>query len=124
MQWWGEHSKHRIYKVSFKNFPLAIILMIAILILLFQDYRKPVIILLVSAILLGWCLECYFQERSLALLPLWEYWDDRDDDKERCGADGGDWRQHLRAKTDGGAARQLVSRFRPVMMASLTTILA
>ena len=28
----------------FKNFPLAIILMIAILIMLFKDYRKPIII--------------------------------------------------------------------------------
>ena len=32
-------------KYLFKNFPLAIILMIAILIMLFKDYRKPAIIL-------------------------------------------------------------------------------
>lgn len=31
-------------KYLFKNFPLAIILMIAILIMLFKDYRKPAII--------------------------------------------------------------------------------
>ena len=31
-------------KYLFKNFPLAIILMIAILIMLFKDYRKPIII--------------------------------------------------------------------------------
>ena len=31
-------------KYLFKNFPLAIILMIAILIMLFKDYRKPLII--------------------------------------------------------------------------------
>ena len=31
-------------KYLFQNFPLAIILMIAILIMLFKDYRKPIII--------------------------------------------------------------------------------
>lgn len=30
-------------KYLFQNFPLAIILMIAILIMLFKDYRKPII---------------------------------------------------------------------------------
>ena len=34
----------RSMKYLFKNFPLAIILMIAILIMLFKDYRKPAII--------------------------------------------------------------------------------
>jgi len=32
-------------KYLFQNFPLAIVLMIAILIMLFKDYRKPIIIL-------------------------------------------------------------------------------
>lgn len=47
LEWEGEHkASTQSTKYLFKNFPLAIILMIAILILLFKDYRKPVIILL------------------------------------------------------------------------------
>ncbi|MGM9758612.1 MAG: efflux RND transporter permease subunit, partial [Parabacteroides sp.] len=43
--WQGEKSaSDRSMKYLFKNFPLAIILMIAILIMLFKDYRKPAII--------------------------------------------------------------------------------
>jgi multidrug efflux pump subunit AcrB len=43
--WQGEKiaSTHSM-KYLFKNFPLAIILMISILIMLFKDYRKPIII--------------------------------------------------------------------------------
>lgn len=45
LQWQGEKSAStRSMKYLFKNFPLAIILMIAILIMLFKDYRKPLII--------------------------------------------------------------------------------
>lgn len=45
LQWQGEKSAStRSMKYLFKNFPLAIILMIAILIMLFKDYRKPIII--------------------------------------------------------------------------------
>ena len=45
LQWQGEKSaSDRSMKYLFKNFPLAIILMIAILIMLFKDYRKPAII--------------------------------------------------------------------------------
>lgn len=44
--WQGEYSaSQNSTKYLFKNFPLAIILMIGILILLFKDYRKPLIIL-------------------------------------------------------------------------------
>ena len=45
LSWQGEKiaSTHSM-KYLFKNFPLAIILMIAILIMLFKDYRKPIII--------------------------------------------------------------------------------
>ncbi len=45
LQWQGEKkASDQSMKYLFKNFPLAIILMIAILIMLFKDYRKPIII--------------------------------------------------------------------------------
>ncbi len=45
LQWQGEKSaSSQSMKYLFRNFPLAIILMIAILIMLFKDYRKPLII--------------------------------------------------------------------------------
>ena len=45
LHWQGEKSaSDQSMKYLFKNFPLAIILMIAILIMLFKDYRKPLII--------------------------------------------------------------------------------
>lgn len=46
LQWQGEKSASKqSMKYLFKNFPLAIILIISILIMLFKDYRKPLIIL-------------------------------------------------------------------------------
>ena len=46
LHWQGEKSaSDESMEYLFKNFPLAIILMIAILIMLFKDYRKPAIIL-------------------------------------------------------------------------------
>ncbi len=45
LTWQGEKSaSSQSMKYLFKNFPLAIIIMIAILIMLFKDYRKPGII--------------------------------------------------------------------------------
>ncbi|MGN0035705.1 MAG: efflux RND transporter permease subunit [Bacteroidaceae bacterium] len=45
LQWQGEkRASTQSMKYLFQNFPLAIILMIAILIMLFKDYRKPLII--------------------------------------------------------------------------------
>ncbi|MDH6356163.1 efflux RND transporter permease subunit [Parabacteroides sp. PF5-9] len=45
LQWEGESkASGQATKYLFANFPLAIILMIAILIMLFKDYRKPAII--------------------------------------------------------------------------------
>lgn len=45
LNWQGEFSaSSESMKYLFKNFPLAIILMITILILLFKDYKKPLII--------------------------------------------------------------------------------
>lgn len=46
LQWQGEKSASKqSMKYLFKNFPLAIILIVGILIMLFKDYRKPAIIL-------------------------------------------------------------------------------
>lgn len=55
MEWEGEYGASKeANKYLFKNFPLAIILMIGILILLFKDYKKPIIILLcIPLILIG-----------------------------------------------------------------------
>ena len=45
LRWQGEKdASTKSMKYLFKNVPLAIILMIAILIMLFKDYRKPIII--------------------------------------------------------------------------------
>ena len=45
LKWQGEKSaSDESMKYLFKNFPLSIILMISILIMLFKDYRKPAII--------------------------------------------------------------------------------
>lgn len=45
LQWQGEKSaSNSAMKYLFRNFPIAIVLMIAILIMLFKDYRKPTII--------------------------------------------------------------------------------
>ncbi len=45
LQWQGERAAStKSMKYLFQNFPLAVILMIAILIMLFNDYRKPLII--------------------------------------------------------------------------------
>lgn len=45
LTWQGEYSaSSESMKYLFKNFPLAIILMISILIFLFKDYKKPLII--------------------------------------------------------------------------------
>ena len=46
LQWQGEHkASTQSMKYLFLNFPLAIVLMIGILIMLFKDFRKPIIIL-------------------------------------------------------------------------------
>lgn len=53
LEWEGEYkASNQSTKYLFKNFPLAIILMIAILVLLFKDYRKPLIIMLSIPLLL------------------------------------------------------------------------
>lgn len=46
LEWQGEkNASTKSMKYLFQNFPMAIVLMVAILIMLFKDFRKPVIIL-------------------------------------------------------------------------------
>ena len=53
INWEGEYNAStQSTKYLFKNFPLAVILMISILILLFRDYKKPLIIMLCIPLLL------------------------------------------------------------------------
>ncbi|WP_373810189.1 efflux RND transporter permease subunit [Porphyromonas loveana] len=47
MEWGGEYSaSHESTKYLFRYYPVAVILMLAILIMLFGDYRKPLIVIL------------------------------------------------------------------------------
>lgn len=53
MEWEGERSASaQSMKYLFKYYPLAVVLMIAILIMLFKDYKKPLIIILCLPLLL------------------------------------------------------------------------
>ncbi len=53
MQWQGEYfASLQSTRYLFANYPLAILLMIAILIMLFKDYRKPLIIICAMPLLL------------------------------------------------------------------------
>ena len=69
LHWQGEKSaSDESMEYLFKNFPLAIILMIAILIMLFKDYRKPIIIFCSLPMLLvgsGGCDAAYRQDVQL-----------------------------------------------------------
>lgn len=52
LSWEGEHkASQQSTKYLFKYYPLAVILMIAILIMLFKDYRKPLVITLCMPLL-------------------------------------------------------------------------
>lgn len=127
VQWWGEHkASTESTKYLFKNFPLAIILMIAILILLFQDYRKPIIILLcIPLILIGVVFGMLISGKEFGFVAIVGILGligmmikngvvlmEEIGDQLSTGKDP------MEALLDSSS-----SRFRPVMMASLTTIL-
>ncbi len=127
LTWEGEKgASDETMRYLFKNVPLGIVLMIGVLILLFGDYRKPLIILcgipllavgIVAAMLLTgktftFCaivgalgLVGMMMKNCIVLL-------DEIGDRLAAGADPAD------ALVEGTE-----SRLRPVMMASLTTIL-
>ncbi|MFI3317410.1 MAG: efflux RND transporter permease subunit [Rikenellaceae bacterium] len=127
LQWEGEYSaKSQSMKYLFANLPLAIILMIGILIMLFKDYRKPLIILLcVPLLFVGAVLGVLVSGKAFGFVAI-------------CGILGligmmikngvvlmdeinlqiSEGKKPFDALLDSSAIR-----FRPVMMASLTTIL-
>ena len=127
VEWWGEHkASTESTKYLFKNFPLAIILMIAILILLFKDYRKPIIILLcIPLILIGVVFGMLLSGKDFGFVAIVGILGligmmikngvvlmEEIGDQLSTGKDP------MEALLDSSS-----SRFRPVMMASVTTIL-
>lgn len=127
LRWQGEkEASDKSMKYLFKNFPMAIILMIAILIMLFKDYRKPTIIFcsipfvligVVAAILVtGKAFDFVAIVGTLGLIGM-------------IIKNGIVLIDEITLELNNGAApinalvNSAMSRFRPVLMASLTTIL-
>ncbi|MFI3280344.1 MAG: efflux RND transporter permease subunit [Rikenellaceae bacterium] len=126
-EWKGEYdAKSKSMKYLFANLPLAIVLMIGILIMLFKGYRKPLIILLcVPLLFVGAILGVLISGKAFGFVAI-------------CGVLGligmmikngvvlmdeinlqiEEGKEPFEALLDSSAIR-----FRPVMMASLTTIL-
>ncbi len=127
LQWQGEYdAKSRSMKYLFANLPLAIVLMIAILIMLFKDYRKPLIILAcVPLLFVGAVLGVLVSGKAFGFVAI-------------CGVlgligmmikNGVVLMDEINLQIDSGKEPyeaildSSAIRFRPVMMASLTTIL-
>ncbi|MFA7583447.1 MAG: efflux RND transporter permease subunit [Proteiniphilum sp.] len=127
MQWEGESkASDQSSAYLFKYFPLAIILMIAMLIMLFKDYRKPLIIACcIPLILIGVIFGILASGKTFGFVAI-------------VGVLGlvgmiikngivlmDEIELQLRDSVDPVEAllRSSSGRFRPVMMASLTTIL-
>ena len=127
LQWEGEHkASTQSTQYLFGNFPLAIILMITILIMLFKDYKKPLIIFLcIPLIFVGVVFGMMLSGKTFGFVAI-------------VGVLGligmmikngivlmdeiilqiSQGTEPVKALLDSSS-----SRFRPVMMASLTTIL-
>lgn len=127
VEWEGEYkASTQSTKYLFKNFPLAIILMIAILILLFKDYKKPIIILLcIPLLLVGVVYGMLLSGKEFGFVAIVGILGligmmikngvilmDEINAQLTSGKDP------MKALLDSSS-----SRFRPVMMASMTTIL-
>ena len=127
MMWEGEYkASSQSTKYLFKNFPLAIVMMIAILIMLFKDYRKPAIIFLcIPLIFTGVVFGMLISGKTFGFVAI-------------VGVlgligmmikNGIVLMDEISFQLDSGAepVKALLdsssNRFRPVMMASLTTIL-
>lgn len=125
--WQGEYeTKKKSMKYLMANLPLAIVLMIGILIMLFKDYRKPLIIMLsVPLLFVGAILGVWVSGLSFGFVAI-------------CGVlgligmmikNGVVLMDEINAEIKSGKEPVSAiidssdSRFRPVMMASLTTIL-
>lgn len=126
-KWYGEHyAKSHSLQYLFANLPMAIVLMIGILIMLFKGYRKPLIILLsVPLLLVGAFIGVWVSGKSFGFVAI-------------CGVlgligmmikNGVVLMDEINLQIKSGKAHNdaivasVSSRFRPVMMASLTTIL-
>lgn len=127
MQWLGEHkASGESMKYLFANIPLAIILMVAILIMLFKDFRKPIIIFLclplaTIGIVAGMLLsgkEFGFVAIVGALGLIGMMIKNGVVLLDEIGLQIASGKSQLQALLDSSS-----SRFRPVMVASLTTIL-
>ncbi len=127
LEWKGEYeTKNKSMRYLFKNLPLAIALMIGVLILLFRDYRKPLIILLcVPLLFVGAVLGVFVSGKSFGFVAI-------------CGVlgligmmikNGVVLMDEIASQLQSGKdpVKALIdssdSRFRPIMMASITTIL-
>ena len=127
MSWKGEKAaSDRSMKYLFANFPLAIILMIGLLILLFKDYRKPFIIFCtIPMVFVGVILTMLLTGKQFTFVAI-------------VGAlgligmiikNGIVLIDEINLELQEGVApyeallRSSMSRLRPVMMASLTTVL-
>ena len=126
-QWLGEHkASGESMKYLFGNIPLAVILMIAILIMLFKDFRKPIIIfcclpLAAIGIVLGMLIsgkEFGFVAIVGALGLVGMMIKNGVVLLDEIGLQIASGKSQTQALLDSSS-----SRFRPVMMASLTTIL-
>ena len=127
LQWEGEHrASSSASEYLFKYFPLAIILMIAILIMLFKDYKKPIIIFCcIPLLLIGVIFGMLISGKTFGFVAIVGI----------LGLIGmiikngivlmDEVTLQLREGVDPVEAllNSSASRFRPVMMASLTTIL-
>lgn len=127
MKWEGEHNaSSQSMKYLFKYYPLAIILMIAILIMLFKDYKKPLIIILCLPLLfIGVIFSMLLSGKTFGFVAIVATLGlvgmlikngivlmDEITLQIKSGI------EPVKALLDSSA-----SRFRPVMLASLTTIL-
>lgn len=127
LMWLGEHKASAdSLKYLFATFPVAVVLMIGILIMLFKDYRKPMIILLcVPLLFVGGVFGVWLSGKSFGFVAI-------------CGIlglvgmmikNGVVLMDEINLRISQGVEpRQALLdssaiRFRPVMMASMTTIL-
>lgn len=127
LSWIGEkEASTRSMKYLFDNFPLAIMLMISILILLFKDYRKPFIIFCcLPLILIGVVIAMFISGKTFDFVAI----------VGTLGLLGMLMKNGivmmdeitLQLKNGVEPTKALIdsaqNRFRPVMMASMTTIL-
>lgn len=127
LSWAGEkEASDQSMKYLFKNFPLAIILMIAILIMLFKDYKIPAILFCcIPMILIGVIPAVLVSGKTFGFVPI----------VGLLGLIGMMLKNgivlmdEIRLEiSEGKAPRQALidsslSRLRPVMMAAATTIL-